>query len=206
MRNTNFSAGKTMLRFLRRLLLAQAAAGRRILRVAAPTEGAQLLELALVLPLLLVFVVGIIQFGGAFNLKQKEANAAREGARVMVSNDLSSTTCTSGYCSVQAAASAMANYMTNASFDSSCIDPTAPSTTGPPTWTYSCNGITLSINNQYLYTPTGGSPETGTQVTVTYPFNWFFNDIIKLLVPNARLSIPNSLTETAVMQNLSNGS
>jgi len=198
--------GKRLRIFLQRLSLAQTSAGRWTLRGAARTEGAQLLEFALALPLLLVFVVGIIQFAGAFNLKQKEANAAREGARVMVSNDLSSTTCTSGYCSVQAAASAMANYMTNASFDSSCIDPTTPSTTGPPTWTYSCNGITLSINNQFSYTPSGGSLETGTKVTVTYPFSWFFNDIIKLLVPNARLSIPNSLTETAVMQNLSNGS
>lgn len=206
MSNLRFRTGKGLRIFLQRPSSAQPSAGRRILRGAARTEGAQLVELALVLPLLLVFVVGIIQFGGAFNLKQKEANAAREGARVMVSNDLSSTTCASGYCSVQAAVSAMANYMTNASFDSSCIDPTAPSTAGPPTWTFSCNGITISINNQFVYTPTGGSPETGTQVTVTYPFTWFFNNIIKLLVPNASLSIPNSLTETAVMQNLSNGS
>lgn len=198
--------GKILRTLLHRLSVTQAFARKRLLRAAYGTEGAQLVELALALPLLLVFVVGIIQFGGAFNLKQKEANAAREGARVMVSNDLSNSTCTSGYCSVQAAASAIANYMTNASVDSSCIDPTAPSTAGPPTWTFSCNGITLSINNQYSYTPAGGSPETGTQVTVTYPYTWFFNDIIKLLVPNASLSIPNSLTETAVMQNLSNGS
>lgn len=206
MSDLRFRTGKRLRVLVQRSSPAQPPAGRRILRTAARTEGAQLVELALALPLLLVFVVGIIQFGGAFNLKQKEANAAREGARVMVSNDLSSTTCTSGYCSVQAAASAVANYMTNASFDSSCIDPTAPSTTGPPTWTYSCNGITISINNQYPYTDSAGNPETGTQVTVTYPFTWFFNDIIKLLVPNASLSIPNSLTETAVMQNLSNGS
>src|SRR5690348_16255443 len=126
--------GKRLRTFLQRLSLARRSARRWTLRGAARTEGAQLLEFALALPVLLVFVVGIIQFAGAFNLKQKEANAAREGARVMVSNDLSSTTCTSGYCSVQAAASAMANYMTNASFDSSCIDPTTPSTTGPPTW------------------------------------------------------------------------
>ena len=206
MSNLRFRTGKRLRVLVQRSSPAQPPAGRRILRTAARTEGAQLVELALALPLLLVFVVGIIQFGGAFNLKQKEANAAREGARVMVSNDLSTTTCTSGYCSVQASVAAVANYMTNASVDSSCLNSASPSPTGPPTWTYSCNGITLSINNLYPYTDSAGNPETGTQVTVTYPFTWFFNDIIKLLVPNASLSIPNSLTETAVMQNLSNGS
>ncbi|HEX5412175.1 MAG TPA: TadE/TadG family type IV pilus assembly protein [Terriglobia bacterium] len=198
--------GKILRTLLQRLSPAQTSAGRRFLRAVHGTEGAQLLEFALALPLLLVFVVGIIQFGGAFNLKQKEANAAREGARVMVSNILSDIDCTSKYCSVQASAAAMANYMTNAGVDSSCIDPTAPSTTGPPTWTFSCNGISLTINNQYQYTPAGGSPETGTQVTVTYPFNWFFNDVIKLLIPGASLSIPNTLTETAVMQNITSPS
>ena len=45
------------------------------------SEGAQLLEFALVLPILLVFSVGIMDFGQAYNLKQKLNNASREGAR-----------------------------------------------------------------------------------------------------------------------------
>ena len=43
------------------------------------------------LPLLVVFVVGIFDFGGAFNLKQMLNNIAREGARFASSlptNDL----------------------------------------------------------------------------------------------------------------------
>lgn len=196
--------GKKLRTVLQRPSAAQRFAGARLPGAAAGTEGAQLVEFALVLPLLLVFVVGIIQFGGAFNLKQKEANAAREGARVMVSTNLTDSSCSSGYCSVQASVAAIANYMTNAGIDSSCLNSASPSPTGPPAWTYSCKGITLTIDNQYVYTPSGGSPVTGTQVTVTYPFNWFFNNIIKLLVPNASLSVPNSLTETAVMQNIVN--
>ncbi len=47
----------------------------------ADTSGSQLLEFAVALPLLVVFVVGIFDFGGAFNLKQKLNNIAREGAR-----------------------------------------------------------------------------------------------------------------------------
>src|ERR1700730_15850666 len=44
--------------------------------------AAQLVEFAVSLPLLVVFVVGIFDFSGAFTLKQKLANAAWEGARV----------------------------------------------------------------------------------------------------------------------------
>src|ERR1035441_4813911 len=43
-------------------------------------QGSALLEFAIVLPLLVVFVVGIYDFSGAFNQKQKIAQAAQEGA------------------------------------------------------------------------------------------------------------------------------
>src|SRR5271157_2048228 len=43
-------------------------------------QGSALLEFALVLPLLVVFVVGIYDFSGAFNQKQKVAQAAQQGA------------------------------------------------------------------------------------------------------------------------------
>src|ERR1017187_2261463 len=45
-------------------------------------QGSALLEFAIVLPLLVVFVVGIYDFSGAFNQKQKIAQAAQEGAIV----------------------------------------------------------------------------------------------------------------------------
>ena len=38
------------------------------------TTGSQLLEFAVALPLLVVFVVGIFDFGEAFNVKQKMNN------------------------------------------------------------------------------------------------------------------------------------
>src|SRR5580693_1611210 len=43
-------------------------------------QGSSLLEFAIVLPLLVVFVVGIYDFSGAFNEKQKIEQAAQEGA------------------------------------------------------------------------------------------------------------------------------
>lgn len=187
---------------------------RKILRTVhavTGTEGAQLLEFALSLPFLLVILVGIIDFTGAYNLKQKEANAAREGARIAVSTNISDVTCTSTIpCSIQAAAHAVANYMTNAGVDSSCIDPSLLSYTGYMTYSYTCaNGISLTINRVYgfTYTPSGGSPIAlfGTKVTVEYPYTWSFNSIIKLLAPGSNIGLPAKLTESAVMKNLGTG-
>src|ERR1035438_10773174 len=45
-------------------------------------QGSALLEFAITLPLLVVLVVGIYDFSGAFNQKQKIAQAAQEGAIV----------------------------------------------------------------------------------------------------------------------------
>jgi Flp pilus assembly protein TadG len=203
---TNFGSQteKTLRTLRRRIAVKQTSVPIRIFHAAAGTEGSQLLEFGLALPFLLVFLLGIIQFGGAFNLKQKEANAAREGARIVVSNTLADSSCASTNCSVQTAVNAMANYMTNEGVDSSCINPASPSSSGTSTWTYSCNGISMTVNHAYVYTPAGGTPITGTQVTLTYPYTWFFNDIIKLLVPSSNIGLPNSLTETAVMQNIAN--
>src|SRR3981189_498790 len=43
-------------------------------------QGSALLEFAITLPLLMVFVVGIFDFSGAFNQKQKIEQAGQEGA------------------------------------------------------------------------------------------------------------------------------
>ncbi len=53
------------------------------------------MSFAVALPLLVVLVVGIFDFGGAFNLKQELNNAVREGARfgaAQPSNDITPRT------------------------------------------------------------------------------------------------------------------
>jgi Flp pilus assembly protein TadG len=47
-------------------------------------EGAAAVEFALLLPLLVLLVFGIIHFGLAFNSRIQATNAAREGARLAV--------------------------------------------------------------------------------------------------------------------------
>jgi Flp pilus assembly protein TadG len=54
--------------------------GRRLGRA----RGAELVELALVLPLLLILVAGIVDFALMFQAYEVVTNAAREGARVRV--------------------------------------------------------------------------------------------------------------------------
>src|ERR1700681_2614330 len=53
---------------------------RRTVGLLRETQGAALLEFAISLPLLVAFVVGIYDFSGAFNQKQKIEQAAQEGA------------------------------------------------------------------------------------------------------------------------------
>ncbi|MBB1024485.1 MULTISPECIES: TadE/TadG family type IV pilus assembly protein [unclassified Dietzia] len=46
-------------------------------------RGAAALEFALVVPVLLALVLGIIEFGRAYNIQTTLSNAARDGVRVM---------------------------------------------------------------------------------------------------------------------------
>jgi Flp pilus assembly protein TadG len=171
------------------------------------TRGAQLLEFALVLPFLAVLLVGAIDFGGAYNVKHILTNAAREGARITVSNTLTDSSCPDPTpCSIEAAADAVKQYLTNAGLSAaSCINPKAPTSSGVLTWTYSCKGnnTSLTINRGYVISPQGSTTVIpSTQVTLTYPFTWTFGRIIGLLVNGATANTPSTLTSNAVMQNL----
>ena len=50
-------------------------------------NGQALVEFALLLPVVLLLIVGMLEFSRAWNLHQVMTDAAREGARVMVLND-----------------------------------------------------------------------------------------------------------------------
>jgi Flp pilus assembly protein TadG len=53
-------------------------------RLRSSERGAELIEFALVLPLLLLLVLGIVDFGFLFQRYEVVTNAAREGARLAV--------------------------------------------------------------------------------------------------------------------------
>ena len=55
--------------------------GRHVTRAGAGAKGQALVELALVLPVILLLVVGMLEFSRAWNLHQALTDATREGAR-----------------------------------------------------------------------------------------------------------------------------
>ena len=171
-------------------------------------EGAatQLLEFALMLPLLVVLAVGIFDFGSAFNLRQKLTNAAREGARIAISQSTADLTQpTPG--TVQAVGSAVVNYLTNENVATSFIG-TTPTKTGALEWTYSS---TISGNPVLVIDRGATIPVTvngvttlivATRVTLNYPYSWSFNRIIRLLVPSASFAGSFVISTVSVMKNL----
>lgn len=178
-------------------------------RLLRSDDGVQLLEFALMLPFLLVICIGILDFTQAYTLKHNLVNAAREAARITVSNSVTSLSVScSPPCTIQAAAEATKQYLVNAQLKTaSCIDPAAPTSSGAPAvgpWTYSCEGVTLIIDRSFVFTGAGGITVPSTQVTLSYPYTWTFGRIIGLLVPGATISLPTTLTTSFVMQTLIN--
>ena len=168
------------------------------------TKAAQLVELAFVLPLLVVLGVGFADFGRAYNLKQKLNNAAREGARIAIDQpqiDLSQT----NPLTIQVIAEAVDNYLTGENVDTSLIDLSQPclADTALRRWAYCQSGTSdqvLVIERNYIVSGPSGII-VSTRVTLNYPYSWSFSQIIKLLVPSA--SYPGSFTisSDAVMKN-----
>lgn len=75
----------------------------------ADRSGQNLVEFALVVVMLLLLVVGICEFGRAWNLYQILANASREGARLAA--------LPSGFTSAAAVNTTVKNYLTNGNVD-----------------------------------------------------------------------------------------
>ena len=183
--------------------LRKRAAGR--VRQLGESSGSQLLELALTLPFLLILAIGISDMGGAYNLKHIMTNAARDAARITVSNALEDSSCPdSTPCSIEGAADAAKQYLVNAGKSAaSCINPKSPTSSGTLTWTYACNSVSLTINRaDNVAGGALGSVVQSTQVTLTYPYTWTFGGLIGLLVNGSTITLPATLTTNVVMENL----
>lgn len=178
-------------------------------------EGSALLEFAIALPLLVVFVVGIFDFSGAFNQKQKIEQAAQEGAIVAGAqpmSDIDSTT--SNPPSLLPVATAVFNSLLGSKViqNGACSGPAATGPSPGLTWNYTweCSGVTSTTDELVIKINRGWSVAVpgqtdlyalGTQVTVTYPYHWRFNSVIQLLVPGASYQPQTSLTEAATVHN-----
>jgi hypothetical protein len=169
--------------------------------------ASQVVELALSLPVLVLFVVGIFDFSGALTLKQKLTNAAREGARVAAADPASDM-----YASVPVAVSdayqVADNYLLSEKINDCGLSeggtPPTPTQTAL-TWTYTStgsgcpgSGITLTINRGYS-TPINGIYLIGTYVTISYAYKWQFNSVGGLV--GTRFLGPSTINTAALAFN-----
>jgi Flp pilus assembly protein TadG len=177
----------------------------------ADDSGSQLLEFAVALPLLVVFVVGIFDFGGAFNLKQMLSNIAREGARFasgLPTNDLDAIGTPP---SVTAIRDLVVSHLQTARLNDCGLATQAP-TNGPvTTWTYTAAGggcaapLVLTIERAYSFPAiiAGNTVRVmSTRVTMVYPYTWHFNTVIKLVVPGATYQGVTQITTDATVPNM----
>jgi len=170
------------------------------------TEGVALLEFAITLPLLLVMVVGVFDFGAAFNLRQKLDNITREAARFgssLPTNDLNSAGTPP---SVAAIRDLVDSYLKAEKIDDCGLGTSAAG--GSLVWTYtgSCPSgtLTLVIDRGNGSFPSAVGVDTiyviSTHVTIQYPYKWQFDRVIGLLVPGATYG-NTMITTDAVLAN-----
>lgn len=203
---------------------------KHLITLLCATGASSLAEFAISLPLLVVLIVGIFDFGGAFNQKQQLSNAMREAARFgasQASNDLAGGVAAPP--SIDAIRYLVDSYLVAARMKDCGLGTGAPQGTGPP-WIYTTTGncagpLTLTVFRD----PPPGAPGTGsgttvtcsltatgygnpnpianlhmpcTQVQIVYPYAWHFNSVIQLLVPGANLALTNiTVSTTAVNMN-----
>lgn len=176
------------------------------------SRGAQLVEFALVLPLFLALVVGIFDFGQAYNLKQKLNNAAREGARFAIEESCADCT-QAAPATTQAIENTIANYLSNAGVNLCGLTGTTTPTAGPLTfasWTFTssqlCTGtntnFTIEIDRGVTFVDSNGATVSASHIIVNCPYAWSFNRIIGFLVPGANYAAVTTLSSDATMKNL----
>ena len=181
-------------------------------------RGAQLVEFAVTLPLMMVFVVGIFDFSGAFTLKQKLTNIARDAARAAAAepaSDLGNTLPVS----VSDTFQAVKNYLATNNINDCGI--AAPALSTGLTWKSTATGngcvtpgLILTINRGYYFPPTGASLPSvsctsqppaghtaiiGTCVSIQYPYPWRFGRVASLL--GSAVALPTQISGTAVAMN-----
>lgn len=183
------------------------------------TEASSLVEFAVCLPLLVVLVVGIFDFGGAFNQKQMLNNAVREGARFGAAQPTNDLLNSGTPPSVDAIRYLVDSYLLAAKVNDCGLSTAAKPGSGPP-WAYTANTncagtLTLTIDRGYAssVTPVSCQPLTETissttvnlfctKVTISYPYQWHFSNVIQLVAPGANYASISLISTNATAVNM----
>ena len=119
-------------------------------RLVRSERGAELIEFALVLPVLLLVVLGIVDFGFLFQRMEVVTNAAREGARMAVLPGYSQADVEGRVC----------NYVQTGGVPTTACGPT-----GNPV---------VSVNMAFSIPMPSGTPMTAKRVEVVYTHQYLF--------------------------------
>jgi Flp pilus assembly protein TadG len=186
--------------------------------------GAQLVEFAVALPLLVLFVVGIFDFSNAYTLKQRLTNIARDAALASAydpGSDVPSPSVGTLPVSVNDAFQLVNNYLIASNLNNCGI--TSTGTASGLTWTFTANGngcptagLTIVVNRGYYLAPnsTYSPPATcapsapgaqvaviSTCVSIQYPYTWKFGNVASLLGRSMTLPVQISAVSVAMNEN-----
>jgi Flp pilus assembly protein TadG len=153
------------------------------------TQGTEIAETAVVLPLVLIMLIAVFWFGQAFRIYGTLTHAAREGARAAITPVCAICAATTPNQNDQNATTAVTNAMTAAHLNTAQLVPTANWTrpqlyvcgTSPnPQNVQDCDPIVNGINvcvqtNVQLSSPSGGAGSCGTSVSLRYQYGYRFN-------------------------------
>jgi Flp pilus assembly protein TadG len=197
-------------------------AGRRR-GICADERAAQLVEFAVALPLLVMFVVGIFDFSGAYTLKQKLRNITRDAARVAAADPAGDLSSYAGNApaSVVDAFNVVDNYLLANKISDCGVKASSVTSIGTLTWQYTVApsgsppcGITLTINRGYIFPQTGTTPPSstcaaqsagsgtalvGTCVSLQYTYNWRFGRVTSIL--GLSTTLPSQIPAVGVALN-----
>ncbi|MFZ0636499.1 MAG: TadE/TadG family type IV pilus assembly protein [Candidatus Acidiferrales bacterium] len=170
------------------------------------SRGSQLAELALVLPILLLFIAGISDFATAFNTRQILNNAAREGARLGASESPLDLYAGGTPPSIAGISDVVQNYLTDGGLQYTNAGVGPCTFVAPPTqvnlqftFASTCPNVSLVIDR--AYTTISGDGVTriqSTHVTITYPYHWY---MVRVFGLRLIFRLPVTLSSDAVMQN-----
>ena len=162
--------------------MAKKKSGRTWRSAGRGTQGAEIAETAMVLPLVFVMLIAVFWFGQAFRIYGAITHAAREGARAAVAPACATCAATT---STQNAVTAVTNAMSAAHLNTAQLQPLA-SWTAPslcPCGNSTCGGnavacdptgtgsnVCVQPNVQLSNTTQGGAGSCGTSVSFRYKY------------------------------------
>jgi len=154
-------------------------------------RGAELVEFALMLPILLLIFAGLWDFGRAYRTYQAITNAAREGVRLGV--------VPAGINQKAAVQDRVKTYLNKSSLDTSFM------TSGNiDSYIVVKNPLNDAANTAVTVNLPGGGTAvvTVSRVSVNYPFTFFiFGPVIRLWVPASTLGGSITLRTSVTMEN-----